>query len=112
MLRRGARALRMLLFGVGLLLLLWWPVSTVYYVYVEAPSPFRATWISSSRGALSVILFRELPFSDPVGFRAGARRVHWIDPGFTPLPVVSGSNSWGYVTTHITIPLWLLAFLR
>src|SRR5688500_2791464 len=111
MLRRVARVLRVLLLGLGLLLLLWLPLSFVYTLTV---APSENVLVAFNHGKLEAWALPNGVLQSLSGVRLGLRRatgLWWTLRDVFLLPGVSASGFPGYGIRFINIPLWLLAFL-
>lgn len=116
MLRRVARALRLVLFAVGVAILAWLPISFLYLVWFESPRPGSLSEIGVVNG-FAIFMFTEdnplyrtnsydLRFSR--ASRAFGDDYLGISLGRDALPDATGAP---VAMIDVTVPLWLLAAL-
>ena len=110
---RIAVVARAALLTTGVLLLLWWPLSYVWFVQAISPWPFTATEVRLSRGHLAVTVER-----NPMGAPQDVLFAVSLDAGI-PLGVSMARPQWGrlqvpvpgYFRGWVFVPIWQLAVL-
>src|SRR5687768_10148764 len=107
MLRRVARLVQIGLFALGVLALVWAPVSLYLAVVLKAPWPGSGSAVMSTEAALIVAFFPGRYSDESLAYDARIERVQFLKWSEIPL--------WPSVETQpylwIEFPLWLLAFL-
>src|SRR5687768_587444 len=114
MLRRVIRLLRTSLLGLGILSLVWLPISFFTYVWYAASVSETGSWrLSVSEGAAGFLYVSESGLTPTlgVGFETGAP-VNWSwAVESAAWPEYERASSTSFLGLDLSIPLWLLALL-